>query len=122
MMDRLPLIMMAFSIGLILVILVSVRREHIRVESSVSWLAAALVLLGLTSSQAALGWIAKLIGIQDPVSALLIVSGAVFLAVLYRLSLKLSQLKDSNIALTQQLAILEFRLNSLNEKNKEAAG
>jgi hypothetical protein len=121
-MDRLPLIMTAFSIGLIVVILVSVRREHIRVESSVSWLVAAIVLLGLTSSEAALGHIATLIGIADSVSALLVVAGAVFLAVLYRLSLKLSQLKDSNIALTQQLAILEFRVNSLNEKTKEPAG
>ena len=41
--------MTAFSIALIVAILVSVRREHIRVENSVSWLVAAVVLLFFTS-------------------------------------------------------------------------
>ena len=66
-MDRLPIIMTAFSIALIVVILVSVRREHIRVESSVSWLGAAVVLLLLTSSRAMLSWISGIIGAGDGV-------------------------------------------------------
>jgi hypothetical protein len=36
--------------------------------------------------------------------------------VLYRLSLRISGLKDSSITLAQQVAILEFRLEALNEK------
>jgi len=120
-MDRLPLVMIAFSIALIAAILVSVRREHIRVENSVSWLVAAVVLLFLTGSQNLMKWVSGLLGIADPVMALLLVWGAVFIAVLYRLSLRLSHLKDSNIALTQQLAILEFRLESLDEKVKKTA-
>ena len=44
--------------------------------------------------------------------ALLVVTGALFLLVLYRLSMMISSLKDSNIALAQRLAILEFRLES----------
>ena len=54
-MDRLPLVMTAFSIALIVAILVSVRREHIRVENSVSWLVAAVVLLFFTSSRDMMG-------------------------------------------------------------------
>jgi hypothetical protein len=42
----------------------------------------------------------------------------VFLVVLYRFSLIMSRLKDANIALTQQLAILEFRLAALDEKTR----
>ncbi len=120
-MDRLPLVMTAFSIALIVAILVSVRREHIRVENSVSWLVAAVVLLIFTSSRDMMGWISSLLGVADPVSALLMMWGAVFIAVIYRLSLRLSHLKDSNIALTQQVAILEFRLESLDEKVKKTA-
>jgi hypothetical protein len=45
------------------------------------------------------------------------VTGALFLLVLYRLSMMISSLKDSNIALAQRLAILEFRLES-NEETK----
>ncbi len=48
-------------------------------------------------------------------------AGAVFLFVLYRFSLMISDLKDSNIALTQRVAILEFRLESSDEKNQVAA-
>jgi hypothetical protein len=121
-MDRLLVLMTAFSLGLIVVILVSVRREHIRVESSVSWLVAAVVLLFITSSHQVLSWISKTIGVGDGVSALLIVWGVVFISVLYRLSIRLSQLKDSNIALTQQLAILEFRLESLKETRATTEG
>lgn len=118
-MERLPLAMTAFSIALIVAILVSVRREHIRVENSVSWLVAAAVLLFFTSSRDMMGIISNLLGVPDPVTALLIIWGAIFILVLYRLSLRLSHLKDSNIALTQQLAILEFRLESLDEKVKK---
>ena len=120
-MDRLPLVMTIFSIALIVAILTSVRREHIRVESSVSWLVAAVVLLVFTSSRDMMAFVSRLLGIADPVSALLMMWGAVFIAVLYRLSLRLSHLKDSNIALTQQVAILEFRLESLDEKVKKTA-
>jgi hypothetical protein len=41
--------------------------------------------------------------------------------VLYRLSLRISGLKDSNIKLAQRVAILEYRLESLNEKVRTAA-
>jgi hypothetical protein len=116
-MDRLTLVMTVFSIGLIAVILVSVRKEHIRVESSVSWLLAAIVLLVLTSSRDAMTWVAELFGVADPVSALLIMWGAVFIAVLYGLSIRLSKLKDSNIALAQQVAILEYRLQSFGKNS-----
>ena len=49
-------------------------------------------------------------------------AGAVFLVVLYRFSLIISRLKDSNIALAQRVAILEFHLESLDEKTKAIAG
>ena len=46
-------------------------------------------------------------------------AGAVFVMVLYRLSLRISGLKDSNIKLAQRVAILEYRLESLGEKMDE---
>ncbi len=111
-MDRLTLVMTAFSLGLIVAILISVRREHIRVESSVSWLGAAFVLLLLTNWHSGMVWISNLFGVADPVSAMLILWGAVFITVLYGVSIRLSKLKDANIALAQQVAILEYRLQS----------
>jgi hypothetical protein len=112
----------AFSVLLIGLVLGSVRREHIRVEYSVSWLGAGLLLLFLARWQALDDWLASTLGVNDAPLALLTVAGAIFLVVLYRFSLIISRLKDSNIALMQRVAILEFRLTNLDEKNKATAG
>jgi hypothetical protein len=116
-MDRLLNVMSIFSLVLAGLVLASVRRAHIRVEYSVSWLAAALVLFVLSRWRGLQDWIASAVGVQDASLALLMAGGAVFLVVLYRFSMIISRLKDSNIALTQRLAILEFKLTSLVDHN-----
>jgi hypothetical protein len=120
-MDHLLNVITAFSLFLIGLVLASVRRAHIRVEYSVSWLLAGLVLLVLSRWPGLAQWLSGLLGINDAPLALLMLAGAVFLVVLYRFSLIISHLKDSNIALAQRVAILEFRLESFDEKNKVAA-
>ena len=115
-MDRLLTATTVFSFGLITAILLSLRREHIRVEYSVSWLAAALVLLGLSRMESVINSIAAMLGITYPPVALLIMVMGVFLVVFYRFSILISQQKDSNIALTQKLAILENRLERATTK------
>ncbi|MBL8178851.1 MAG: DUF2304 domain-containing protein [Bryobacterales bacterium] len=117
-MDRLSNVLTVFSLGLILLVLSSVRRAHIRVEYSVSWLGAAIVLLILSRWQGALGWLSTTIGIHDVPLALLLTVFAVFLFVFYRFSVVVSNLKDANIALTQRVAILEFHLRSQNESTQ----
>ena len=119
-MDRMLDVMAIFSLLLGGFVLLSVRREHIRVEYSVSWLAAAVALLILSRSRGLLERIPVWIGVPDAPLAVLIVSCGVFVLVLYRLSLIISHLKDSNIALIQKVAILEFNLEALNEKIKAA--
>jgi len=103
-------------------VLAAVRRERIRVEYSVSWLAAAAFLLVLSRWHALNQWLAEALGVGDPALALLLVTGAVFLVVLYRISIRISGLRDSNIKLAQRVAILELRLESLDEESKGSAG
>lgn len=117
-MDRLSNILTVFSLGLILLVLSSVRRAHIRVEYSVSWLGAAVVLLILSRSTVALSWLSETMGIHNQPLALILVVLAVFLFVFYRFSVMVSNLKDANIALTQRVAILEYYLRSENESNE----
>ena len=117
-MDRLLTALFVLSLVLIIAVLTSVRRAHIRVEYSVSWLLAAVLLLALSMSQSTLVRVGELLGVRDPASALLTISGCIFVVVLYRLSLRISGLSDSNIALAQKIAILEYRQESLDEKNK----
>ena len=115
-MDRLFDVVAVFSLVLIVWVLSSVRRAHIRVEYSVSWLLAGAVLLVLSRWKTLDVWIAASLGISDGFMALAMIAGAAFSIVLYRLSLRISGLKDSSITLAQQVAILEFRLEALNEK------
>jgi hypothetical protein len=107
-----------FSIALLAIILLSVRRAHIRVEYSVSWLAAAAALLLLSRSQPILEWLTRALGVSDPPIALLMIVFCVFLGVFYRFSIIISHLKDANIAMAQRVAILEYQIEALNEKQQ----
>jgi len=118
-MDRLLNVIAVFSLILIALVLSSVRREHIRVEYSVSWLLAGAALLVLSRWRSLVQQLANALGTSDVAMALVITSGAVFVMVVYRLSLRISGLKDANIKLAQHVAILEYRLESLGEKMDE---
>jgi hypothetical protein len=116
-MDRLLTVTTLLSIALILLVLFSVRRSHIRVEYSVSWLAASIALLILSRSHGLLTWIANFLGLSDPPLALILIVFGLFLVVFYRFSVIISDLKDANIAMAQRLAILEFQLQSRHESD-----
>ena len=102
------------SIVLLILVLVSVRRAHIRVEYSVSWLMAATVMLVLSRARPLLDYITHHTGIPDTPLTLFLTAGSVFLVMFFRFSVIISHLRDDNIALAQRLAILEFHVRSLN--------
>jgi hypothetical protein len=114
-MDRLLNVLTVLSGLLLVFVLASVRRAHIRVEYSVSWLLAAAALLVLSRSRGLLETAAHTLGLSDPPLALLLIVGCVFLIMFFRFSAILSRLRDDNIALAQRLAILEFHLQTLRD-------
>jgi hypothetical protein len=114
-MDRLLNFTTGVSVLLIALVLTSVRRSHIRVEYSVSWLMASLAILVLSRSPSTLEAIATQLGITYPPLALMLLAGCVFVIIFYRFSVIISKLKDDNIALAQRVAILEYHLQSLRE-------
>jgi len=118
-MDRLLNFTTLLSGLLILLVLVSVRRAHIRVEYSVSWLVAATVVLVLSRARTALEAVADRLGITDPPLALLLLAGCVFLLMFFRFSVIISKLRDDNIALAQRVAILEFHVQSMQKRGGE---
>jgi hypothetical protein len=115
-MERLLNVLTVFSLVLVGFVLVSLRRAHIRVEYSMSWLAAGVVLLALSRSHEFLDAMAGYLGVQDPPSVLLLLMIFILFVVSFRSSIVLSQLKDANIALTQKVAMLDFEVRSLHEK------
>ena len=119
-MDRLSVVLAIFSISIIVAVLGSVRREHIRVEYSVSWLTAAIVMLGLSGNPGFVHWLAESLGVEQPPIAVLVVLFGISVVVIYRLSLRVSALKDASIALAQRVAILEYQLKSGHEESEDS--
>jgi hypothetical protein len=113
-MDRLLNFTTGLSVFLIVLVLASVRRAHIRVEYSVSWLVASVAILVLSRSRSLLEATAAQLGIADPPVALVLLAGCMFVIIFYRFSLIISKLKDDNIALAQRVAILEYHLQAMN--------
>jgi uncharacterized protein DUF2304 len=112
-MDRLLNVTAAMSVLLLIVVLVSVRRAHIRVEYSVSWLVAALAMLVLSRSGAALDVLRRWSGLPDTPLTLFLFIGCVFLLMFFRFSIIISHLRDDNIAMAQRVAILEYHIQGL---------
>jgi len=116
-MERLLNVIAITSGILIALVLISVRRAHIRVEYSVSWLLAATALLVLSRSRTVLENAAGYLGISDATPmALLLIIGCVFLVMFFRFSVIVSRLKDDNIALAQKVAVLEYHLHNLQDR------
>ena len=100
------------SVVLLILVLISVRRAHIRVEYSVSWLLAAVSMLLLSRSRPVLDYITQHAGIPDTPLTLFLMAGSVFLSMFYRFSVIISHLRDDNIALAQRVAILEYHIRN----------
>jgi hypothetical protein len=101
------------SVVLLALVLISVRRAHIRVEYSVSWLLAAVAMLLLSRSRPVLDYLTRRFGIPDTPLTLFLMAGSIFLIMFFRFSIIMSHLRDDNIALAQRVAILEYHLQTL---------
>src|SRR5947207_13231984 len=120
-MDRLLNVTTVLSIVLLIIVLISVRRAHIRVEYSVSWLLAAVAMLVLSRNYTALEFVRRWSGLPDTPLTLFLFIGGVFLLMFFRFSVIISHLRDDNIAMAQRVAILEYHLrNRTNHENQEA--
>ena len=120
-MDHLLNVTTGLSIVLLIVVLISVRRAHIRVEYSVSWLVAAGAMLVLSRARPLLDAVRRSVGLPDtPLTLFLLVAG-LFLIMFFRFSVIISHLRDDNIALAQRVAILEYHLQSLKDHEKQEA-
>jgi hypothetical protein len=119
-MERLLNLLTGTSLLLLIMVLVSVRRAHIRVEYSVTWLAASLILLVLSRARSLLELAAHEMGITYAPLALLLIIGYLFLLMFFRISVIISGLRDNNIALAQRVAILEYHIETLSSTHPQS--
>ena len=85
-MDRLLNVTTGLSVILLVMVLVSVRRAHIRVEYSVTWLLAATAMLILSRAHPLLDAFRNLIGLPDSPLTLFLLAGGVLLVMSFRFS------------------------------------
>ena len=114
-MDHLLNVTTGLSVLLLAIVLVSVRRAHIRPEYSVTWLIAAAAMLVLSRNRPLLDLLRRLSGLPDTPLTLFLMGAGVFLIMVFRFSVILSHLRDDNIALAQRVAILEYHVRSQRE-------
>jgi hypothetical protein len=114
-MDRLLNVTTVVSALLFVIVLFSVRRAHIRVEYSVSWLLAAFAMLVLSRQKPLLDRVRDWMGLPDSPLSLFLLAGAVALIMLFRFSIVISHLRDDNVALAQRVAMLEYRVRAMKD-------
>ena len=112
-MERIRVTVAVLSLLLIAQIIRSVRREHIRVEYSMTWLGATLLLLLLSLSDTAMSQLGEWIGLTDRPLILIVLAGVLFVFTFFRYSLVVSSLKDHNIQLAQRVGMLEWEIERL---------
>jgi len=118
-MRRVEIVMILGSVGLLLVVLELVRRRRLKEEYSLLWLLTAVVLLALSLWSSSLDLIAKIVGIFYPPTALFVVGFGFVLLLLLYFSTIISRLSGENNNLTQQIAILDWRVQQLEEQINE---
>ena len=119
MFDRVHITFLICLSVLLIIVLELVRRKKFREEYCLLWIVTVVVLLILTLWKGSLKLIAGTLGILYPPSALFVVGSMFILAILLHFSAVISSFKTKNQELAQRFAILNLRLEKLEEKMSE---
>ena len=115
----LPIRLLIFSLGVILSIIIFelVRRKKFREELSLVWFAVGIAIMSSSVADLVIDPVARKLGIGYPPA--LVFVGVIFfliLALLY-FSVLISDLKGKLKELSQQMALMEFKLREMREKS-----
>jgi hypothetical protein len=118
-MQRVEIISLLGSLGLLGLIIELVRRRRLGVAYSLLWLLTGITLVLLSLWREALDVLAGMVGIFYPPAALFVVGFGFVLLILLQFSVMVSRLSDENRNLTQRLSILDWRLRQLEGQPEE---
>ena len=113
MIDRVQLVAIVVSIGLVIVVLELVRRRKLVEEYSILWILGALALLALSVWRDLLHAAAQRLGVAYPPSLLLLVLSAVVFVGLLSFSVILSRQRRQIERLTEEAAVLGAEIREL---------
>jgi len=109
---RVSIVAAIAALALLVVIFELIRSRRLQERYALLWLLTGLVIFVLAAWRGLLGWLADLVGIAYPPSALFVLASFFVLVVLLHYSTVISKLSEQNTILAQRLAILEQALRS----------
>jgi hypothetical protein len=116
---RIQIIGLLGSLLLAVFVLEQVRRRRLAVEYSLVWILACSAMILLALWRKSIDYIAKLMWIMYPPSAVFIVFAIIIIAICIHFSLVISKLSHNNRVLVQKLALLENRFAQINAEHQE---
>lgn len=117
---RVSIVAAIAALALLVVIFELIRSRRLQERYALLWLLTGLVIFVLAAWRGLLGWLADLVGIAYPPSALFVLASFFVLVVLLHYSTVISKLSEQNTILAQRLAILEHALRSQDDEEKES--
>jgi hypothetical protein len=104
---RIQVLAIIGSLALIVFVIELVRRRRLKEEFSVLWLGMGIVFLVISLFRGLLDKFSILVGIGYPPAALFLILIMGLLAIMVHFSVAISELKESNKRLAQQIGLLE---------------
>lgn len=107
-----------FIVGILIFILILelVRKKIFREELSVIWLIVGFCLILSSFADLIIDPLARKLGIHYPPALIIPIISILFVLVILYFSIVVSDLKTKNKNLTQKVALMEYKLNSICEK------
>jgi hypothetical protein len=115
---RVSIVAAIAALVLLVVIFELIRSRRLQERYALLWLLTGLVIFVLAAWRGLLGWLADLVGISYPPSALFVLASFFVLVVLLHYSTVISKLSEQNTILAQRLAILEQKLRSQDDEEE----
>jgi len=115
---RVSIVAAVVAFVLLVVIFELIRSRRLQERYALLWLLTGLVIFVLAAWRGLLGWLADLVGIAYPPSALFVLASFFVLVVLLHYSTVISKLSEQNTILAQRLAILEHKLRSQDDEEQ----
>ena len=114
--DIVQIVSIVVSLGILVVVIELIRRNHLKERYSLIWLATAAVLLLFSLWRPLLHLIAKTLGIYYPPSFLFLLAITFLIVLLLHFSTVISTLTDNNKRLAQEVGMLKRRLDSIDRE------
>ena len=116
---KMQIIAIAGSILLFLFILYLVRKKRIKEEYSLLWIFFGAVFIVFSFWRQGLDYLASLIGVAYPPTAILLILLMAVFIILIQFSIIISRLSETNKTLCQEIGLLKFEIENLKKEIKK---